>query len=153
MSSKKYAAPLHLSVSSSRSLLVLLCSLHFFSFVLLFFLPIPLVYLIAGLVFVLVSACYSLFYHVTKALPSSVIGLIWDIEDEWFLLQRNGDKKLVTLDGNSFIHPLIAILNFKQKGRFLTRSVILLSDNIGKNTFRRLRVRLKVTNLSREFAE
>ena len=153
MSSKKYAAPLHLEITPSRYLLILFFSLHFISFVLLFFIPIDSILLVVLSVLILLSAVHVFMHHVNKMRPTSIVGLIWDIEDDWFLLQRNGGKKLVELDGNSFIHPFFAILNFKQEGRLFSRSVILLKDNINQNDFRRLRVRLKVTNLYGEVVE
>ncbi len=149
MSSKKYAAPLHLDILPSRYLLILLFCLHFFSFVLLFFMPIPTIYLFFSIALILLSAIYTLMYQ-ANILPKSIVGLIWDIDDDWFILQKNGEKKSATLDGNSFIHPFFSILNFKQDGRVLTRSVILLKDNINQNVFRRLRVRLKVTGVHKE---
>jgi len=150
MSSKKYAAPLHLEVSSSRLLLILLTGLHLLVIVLLFLMPLSLGLSAVSMVFVLFSAACTVLYHAKKSLASSIVGLIWDIEDEWFLLQKNGEKILVALDGNSFVHPWFAVLNFRQKNKYLSRSVILLSDNIDKNDFRRLRVRLKVTNFKAE---
>jgi len=108
--------------------------------------PISFILFVFCIVFILLSEIYTIMYHANKALPKSIVGLIWDIEDEWFILQKNGEKLLVTLDGDSFINPLFSILNFKQKGRFFSRSVVLFPDNINQNDFRRLRVRLKETS-------
>jgi len=145
MSSKKYAAPLHLEIGSSRLLLMLLFFLHVFAFALLFLMPFHPLLLAACTVFIIASGIYTIGYHAKKKRPSSITGLIWDIVDDWYTLDKQGNKTQVILDGNSYVHSWIAILNFKQQDRWLSKSVILLRDNINQNDFRRLRVRLKVT--------
>ena len=153
MSSKKYAAPLLLEVSSSRFLLILLFSLHLLSLVLLLLMPLSIFFVISGALVILTSTVYTILYHAFKNLPSSITDLIWDIEDEWFLFQKDGSKIAVALDGNSFVHPWFAVLNFQQENKLFSRSVVLLSDNVNKNDFRRLRVRLKVTSMNADLNE
>ncbi|MDH5258045.1 MAG: hypothetical protein OEX07_08545 [Gammaproteobacteria bacterium] len=145
MSSKKFAAPLHLDVGSSRLLLILLFCLHGFSLVLLFLMPLNLLLLMMSTILILTSGVYSILYQAKKRLPSSVTALIWDIVDDWYVLDKQGNKTAAVLDGNSFVHPWITILNFKLENHRFSRSVILLKDNINSNDARRLRVRLKVT--------
>lgn len=147
MSSKKYASPLHLEIKPSRFLFYFLVALHFFAFILLWLLPLFLIWQILISIFIIASGNYSVKMHATKQLPSSVIGLIWDVGDQWFVQTREGKTQPVILHGNSYVHPKFTLLNFKQENKWFAKAVILLWDNVDENSFRRLRVRLKITNL------
>ncbi len=150
MSSKKYASPLRLEIGVSIQLTIFLFILHSVSFILLFFLPLPLFFLIASAVFIILSGIYTILFYGLKKMSSSIIGAVWADGDEWILFDKRGNEYNVVLDGNSFIHPWCSVLVFKQKKHIFSKNLILLSDNIDKNDFRRLRVRLKITNLEAE---
>ncbi|MCF6283471.1 MAG: hypothetical protein L3J28_14930 [Candidatus Polarisedimenticolaceae bacterium] len=64
-------------------------------------------------------------------------------QDEWILQQANGDEISAQLQSNSYIHPILSALNFcNEQGK--RQSLILLPDGIDAESFRRLRVRLKL---------
>lgn len=150
MSSKKYASPLRFNISASNQLISLLFLLHFISLILLFFLPLPIFFLIVSGIFFIVSGIYTIKFHGLKNLPTSIVSVVWADDAEWLLFDKRGKKTRANLDGNSFIHPWCTVLVFKQKKHFFSKNLILISDNIDKDDFRRLRVRLKITNFSVE---
>jgi len=145
MSSKKYAAPLQIEVRSSRLLLMLFSCLHLVSFLLLFLMPLPIELTLFCVIFIVISGIYVVVFHALKHSSASIVGLVWDRNDDWLVLDKSGKQWEVVLDGNSFVHPWFSILNFKQENKWLSQSVMLLSDNVDKNDYRRLRVRLRVT--------
>ncbi len=147
MSSKKYASPLHLEIKPSRFLFYFLIALHLFAFILLWFLPLFIAWQVLISIFIIVGGIYSVKSYATKQLPSSVVGLVWDADEQWFIQTQEGKTQPVILNGNSYVHPKFTLLNFKQENKWFSKAVILLWDNVDENSFRRLRVRLKITNL------
>ena len=152
MSSRKYAAPLRLEITTSKKIIALLIFLHGASLGILFLLPLNSWLIAVVSVLIVVSGIYTIADHGLKILSSSFVELLWDNNDEWFITLKDETKIAVTFLPNSFIHPWITILNFKQSGKLFSRSIILVSDNVSREDFRRLRVRLKVTSLQGEVA-
>jgi hypothetical protein len=79
----------------------------------------------------------------------SIVNIIWDSNNDWILERRDGKSFVAELMFDSYINPLITILVFKRTefGYFYPdsiRNVILLKDNVDADSFRRLRVRLKL---------
>lgn len=64
-------------------------------------------------------------------------------QNEWLLQQADGEKLAAELQPNSYIHPRLSVLNFRNEyGK--RQSLIVLPDGIDGECFRRLRVRLKL---------
>jgi len=150
VSSKKYASPLRLDVRPSRFLSFLLLVLHLAAIGLFIFLAFELVITALGIVLMLVSAYFTIQKYGRQQSASAVVGVIWDADDVWQLEMQNGRRSTVTLLPDSYVHPSISILRFnyvsdQQSVRgSLSATVILLKDNVNADSFRRLRVRLKV---------
>jgi len=71
---------------------------------------------------------------------------VWQDEvGEWFLLNKKGKELAGKLMGDSVVTQSLVILNFKIEGRFLKRHVVLFSDGVDEDSFRRLRVWLGVS--------
>lgn len=64
--------------------------------------------------------------------------LLLNSQDEWYLIDATGEMVLLELLPESFNHYLLIILRFKQ-GKY----VVLTFDNISREMFRRLSVRLR----------
>ena len=152
MSSKKYAAPLRLEITASKIITSLLLFLHSVSLGLLFLLPLSLWLASVVSVLIVISGIYTIAGYGLKKSSSSIVGLLWDNNDEWFVTKKDEKVMPVSFLPNSFIHPWITILNFKQSGKLFSESIILVSDNVSREDFRRLRVRLKVTGFQQEVA-
>jgi len=146
MSSKKYAAPLQLEIRPSRILLVVLLLLHLSAIVILITLPMPAILMfVLSIVLILIGA-HLMSLHALRSSEKAVTKIIWDANDEWLLSGSARQNVKVDLLGDSYVHPKLTILRFKEPDKMWSNSVVLLKDNIDENDFRRLRVRL---NLSR----
>jgi len=65
--------------------------------------------------------------------------------DEWFLLDADGDVIALSIRNGAFVHRLLLVLRFvAENGK--SYCFILSPDNVDHNTLRRLRVRLRHGN-------
>ncbi len=71
--------------------------------------------------------------------------VIWKEDNEWEIIEAGGSKN-ASLLASSFVSRWLTILNFKLEDR-KKKTVIVFSDAINKEQFRKLRVRLKVDGL------
>lgn len=95
------------------------------------------------------AAFYYLKLHFWQHLAKSVTEFNQDSEGQWSLLCPNllrqksqSEWVLAELLGNSFASSWLVVLNFKGEGKRFT--VILPADSLDSDTFRHLRVRLRV---------
>jgi uncharacterized membrane protein len=85
----------------------------------------------------LIVGHYSYIYRL-KEVPAE---LLLDELDEWYITETGDELTPVVLLPEPFVHTHLIVLRFKQgKGN---RRVILTADNLSKNLFRRLSVRLR----------
>lgn len=67
--------------------------------------------------------------------------LVWQADGQWLVVDNAGRKDEAELLGNSCVHSLGMVLNFRLKsGRRRTR--VVLGDELGADPLRRLRARL-----------
>jgi hypothetical protein len=70
----------------------------------------------------------------------SVVHVIWEDEQHWTLLYRDGTAHAAELAPGLFVHPHAVLLNFRtERGK---RSVVMLPDSVDPATYRQLRARL-----------
>lgn len=104
-------------------------------------LPLPLPLLIPCELLLLANAARTWQRH--HALNGNRVAVRLDSSGEWYW-QEHGKETPVALLDDSFLSPLLTILNFKTEERWApVRSLLLTGDNIDRELFRRLRVRLK----------
>lgn len=145
MSSQKYVAPLQLDLFASRSLLVNIAFIHALAFGALFYLELPLeVLVLLGLV-IFYNAAHAIYKHAMRSSGQAITRVIWEDSGRWYIVRRNGEKKRVQLLGDTFIHPQLTVLNFRIPNKWFSQSVILASDNVNKDSHRRLRMRLRTS--------
>lgn len=80
------------------------------------------------------------------ALGGAPLALTWDRESRWFLAEH-GKETECTLCPDSYWHPALAILLLRRHGRRV-RAVILFSDSVDPETFRLLKIRLRLERYS-----
>ena len=134
--SHKYEKPLSLEVKPSRTLFYLL--------LVIFLLCCLSIYLLAidGLLkLFLCSALLTCFYFQNKRVNHHV-QLVWKENHDWLIDIYDKQYKAGLL-ANSFVSPWLCILNFRLHNQS-KKSVIIFPDAIDRQTFRRLRVKLKV---------
>lgn len=146
MSSTRSEPPLHIEPRGSRQLALALLLLHGAAMVAVINLVIPAWGLAALAGSVIVSLYYTINTHVLGRGQGSVCALVWDTDGEWTVTSCAGQQWAARLLPGSYIHPRLMVLNFALESRG-HRSVVLLSDSLDRNTFRRLLVRLRLERL------
>ncbi|MGB1311003.1 MAG: protein YgfX [Leucothrix sp.] len=140
-----FSAPLRLQIPSSlTTLLMILVPLCFIAGVVLWYTPIHWGFLLAVVLVDIAVAYYFVRLHYWQNVKLSVLEINQDAQGQWSILTNTtkDDWQLVTLLPTSFISTFLIVLNFQSKKR--RYSVILPADSLDKDTFRRLRVRIKV---------
>ena len=103
-------------------------------------LPLPLPLLLPGLLFLVAAFAYAWRHH--HALSGHAVTVRLDSDGNWHW-QQGEESEPVQLLGDSYHVPFLVILNFRTEGkRRPIRSLVLTTDNIHADTFRRLRVHL-----------
>lgn len=141
MSSHKYAAPLRLEPHTSKILLRLLLFAHVGA-LLLCLLPgfAPLIRLV-----IVLSVCSSWLLVVRRFYSGRPFKwLQWDETGIWVLCRHDGRQRDAELLPDSYLSPYLIILNLRFLDGSRCPSQLLLWDSLDKDTFRRLRVRLRL---------
>ena len=140
-----FTAPLRLVISRSKiTLMMIVAPLLFMTAVVIWY---STIHWALSLLIVLLNASIAYFFirlHYWQDLKSSVLEINQDANKQWSLRinSKNNDWKNVALRSNSFVSTYLIVLNFLgEDGRY---SVILPTDSLDEDTFRRLRVRIKV---------
>jgi len=140
-----FNAPLRLDIPISRiTLLMIAVPLLFIALVVLVFTPIHWFFL---LLVVLADAAIGFYFarlHYWQNLKSSVLEINQDAQGQWSVLSnaKEDDWHFVTLLPTSFVSTFLIVLNFQGEKR--QHSVILPAGSLDEDTFRRLRVRIRV---------
>lgn len=75
-----------------------------------------------------------------------IVAFQWDENDQWLLEDANGQQHRAELLPTTVVHPRIVAINFTLPDQAWLRrrcSLVVLSDSISEEDFRRLRVRLR----------
>jgi toxin CptA len=119
---------------------LILCAVALIS---LWLLPLPMLLLTAMSVIVLYWGGYCLLLHANLRMAHSCIAFRLEDRDDIVLVLRNGRHLPCRLSPDSLVTPYLVILNVvlnEQRGK---RSLLILPDAIGSESFRRLRIALK----------
>jgi len=156
MPSKKLEPPLHIELTPSRRLLLLLLIMHggAILFVLLFPVtwPIKVLFLMLLMISTFVSVHktgWTRQVPVKWRLPQrwrSVSSLVWQGDNDWQLLFRDGHQVLAQLLPSSTCQAYFVSLNFRTEKSFWPDrylSVVIFPDAIDAEIFRQLRIRLR----------
>lgn len=139
-SSPKSVAPLVLEPGPSRR--VRLVTLAAFSLAIIAFavLPLPMLLFVPGFVLLIVAFSYT--WHRHHALSGHPITVRLDSEGSWHWQQGDASESVELLP-DSYHMSFLTILNFRPAGKQRPlRTLLLTTDNIDADTFRRLRVHL-----------
>lgn len=89
------------------------------------------------------SAWHTLRRDCFRTLPHSLIALRLDADCRCEFQTRSGAFHEADLLGSSFVAPYLAVLNLKPAEGRLVKHLVILSDAVDAEDFRRLRVWLK----------
>lgn len=150
MSSKGYAAPLRLEVGPNRSLRILVALFVLAGTLVLIRLPVPLPFAVTAAILYLGLARRE--WCRRAELGGVPVSLLWDHEQRWWW-SRDGESLELLLQGESFLSPVLVALNFRSIGGGHRRhAVVLTPAALGRETFRRLLVRLRLERGSLDVA-
>ena len=139
-SSPKSVTPLVLEPGPSRRVRFITLTGFFLAYVSVGALSLPPVVIIAAMITLVVAFTYAWKHH--HALNGHAVTVRLDSDGNWHWLQGEQSDR-VELLGDSYHIPFLVILNFKPEGkRRPGRSLLLTTDNIDPDIFRRLRVHL-----------
>lgn len=133
----------HFKLRPSRSLALFFLILCLSASVSIWVLPLPLLALIFLTLILLSWSGYCLLFDAGLRMGDSCVAFRLEGGEEAVLVLRNGSHLMCRLSGDSLVTPYIVILNVvlnEQRGR---RSVLILPDAMGAQSFRRLRVALR----------
>jgi len=146
MSSNKFSDPLQIDLRSSPHLALFLLVAHGTALALTPILTLPIWAALGMALGVAMNFVTTLYTYALLRGRYAVVRLVWTCEGSWILAYANGVVRKAELIPGSFVHPFLVVLSFRiLETHFpLNRcSVILASDSVNQNTFRRLRVRLR----------
>ena len=144
MSSEKFEQPLRLQPKTSRILVSLLSVGHIGAIAILFPLDLSLLVKSAIALMLIISLAVSLKKQPGRVGEGGVQTLIWQADGDWLLETADGQSFAATLHESTYVHPYMVVLNFRQENKRGLLSFPLAPDALGAETFRILRVRLKV---------
>ena len=132
-----------IAVAPSVMLASALSALHLTAAGLLWIMPLPVLEKVLLTGAVAVSLIYYMARDASLHASHSIVAL--EIRDGGSVLlqTRCGDWLEGELLGSSYVSPLLTIVTFRPKGRWATRRVVLVPDNVDSEDFRYLRTRLR----------
>ena len=134
---------LNYKLRPSRSLALLFILLCVLSLVSIWMLPLP----VAGLfVLTLIVLCWTGYYLLLDAnlgSERSCVAFRLEGQDEIVLVLRSGTHLPGRVSADSLVTPFLVILNVALKERRGRRSLLIMPDTMGAESFRHLRVALK----------
>ena len=139
MSSRRYVPPLRIKLQPSRILTTFIITSHVLTFGVLWILPVQGSVIFLLLLVLLMSTYASLKKYIFERYR--IHEIIYDSDGDWKLLIGHNEEIFVDLQADSYRHPFLSILNFRTVDN-KKYSVILLPDNVDRESFRKLRVLL-----------
>lgn len=139
MSSTVSVTPLALEIKPSRCLAVYVLCIHSVAALVVVILPVPL-WMMCGALLVLLLSCVLTFkQRIRLRSHKAIVGLNRFADGAWQLRLTNGAIHQANLLPDSYLHPELLVLNFRQDSGKRC-SVVLLRDSADSSSLRRLRV-------------
>jgi len=134
---------IQIDLRASKSLTVLLLSIHMGAITVLCWVPIPIWIKLIAITFCLWDLTRLLRLHIFRNTALAIIKFTINSEQQWWLIDYQGQSHLASLQGNSFMTAYLIILNFKINGSRVKKSVVIARDSVDRDSFRRLSVHLR----------
>lgn len=145
MTAAEYAAPLIVDIRPSRTLRLIITMAAIATALVLLTLPWPF-YAIAALQGPVLYLGYRAYRrHAALSTSFSVLRVVWDAQDRWWLTAGDGSEIEARLLHDSYVSQALVVLNFRDVATHRRTSVLLLRDNADVDLLRKLRVRLRIT--------
>ena len=153
MSSQKYASPLRLKIFPSRILLTVVGLLHLGAIAVLLSASLPLWVALTGSLLVTLSLLigWSRAGWITGRMSLETIWpkfseAVWDEVDQWQLIDNHQQTYTAQLVPSTYVSARLVVINLRVENSAWYcrhRAIVLMPDNIERENFRRLRIRLR----------
>jgi len=142
-----YASPLVLEPGASRYLILYFIIIHSLALcVVVMPLNLPLA-LRLGIALLIVTSFIRQWRRTREYAPKSICRLVWEVDDDWTLWCNDSTELVGQLRPDSYESTWLVILRLRlQQGGW--RTVVILPDMLDRQSFRRLRVRLRQARLA-----
>jgi toxin CptA len=134
---------LNYKLRPSRSLALLFFLLCVLSLASIWMLPLAVAVRLALTLIVLYWTGYYLLLDANLSRERSCVAFRLQSQDEIVLVLRSGTHLSGCVSADSLVTPFLVILNVALKEQRKTRSLLIMADTMGAESFRRLRVALK----------
>jgi len=121
-------------------MLAWLLLLHATALLVVALLPLPLPATLTLATAVMLGLAWHWRLHVSPDYPHAVRGLRWKTDGDCILQLASGEQLSTRMAAHAFVMPWLVILYFQDR----PRSLVLLPDMLPAQTFRQLRVRLRL---------
>lgn len=133
----------HFKLRPSRTLTVFLFTLCLLALVSIWSLPFPASVLLVLTLIVLGWGGYRVLFDAGLRMEISCVAFRQEDSKGIVLVLRNGSHLTFSLSGDSLVTPYVVILNVARNEQHGGRSVVIMPDTMGAESFRRLRVLLR----------
>jgi len=101
---------------------------------------------------ILIVSVYTILHYGLLSMPSSIVGLQVNINNELYIERKDGEKSKVRVAANTMVMPHLAVMNFHEPNtawyqRIFNQAIIVLPDSTDLEAFRQLRVWLRWANM------
>lgn len=141
--------PLRIRPRSSRRLAAFLLTTHGAALAVALGLPLDWYLRVGFAVAVLLALAYSAAVHILFLVSSAVREATWGSDGVWTLTLVSGEQREARILPSTYVTGNLLVLNFR-RGRWWSRSLVLLPDSLDANLLRRLRARLRLAGDSSE---
>jgi len=133
----------HFKLRPSRIYILLLSILSLTALAALWLLPLPASRLLALTLIVVCWSGYALFLESNLRMGRACVAFRLEEQEEVVLVLRNGRHLSGRILSDSLVTPYIAILNISLNDQRRVRSLLVLPDAMGADSYRRLRIALR----------
>ncbi len=144
MSSTAFAHPFRIDLGPSRRLLLFFVVAYTGACLCVVGAALPLLVVWATIVTAAVDFARVAVVHARRRHRRSVASLVWATPEEWRVIRRGGQEQAARLYRGSYVSPLLVVLLLGPPQALGRWPVIIVPDMLDPDTFRRLRVLLKL---------
>jgi len=146
MSSSPFNTPLALKIKSSFLKWLIVLAPHFLILTVVLSLDVfNLSIRFLLIIFIFLSSAYYICLYLQNCLSKSVSMIYQDSAKNWFIKTNHHDNEQVHLSGSSFTSNILILINFSDTNNKKYHALIT-SDSLSKAEFRRLIVRIKLSD-------
>jgi toxin CptA len=121
----------------------LLACVHGLTLLVIWLLPAPFFWRVAGSLLLVASLLFYILRDVYQAMGHSIVALKWLPDQRLELQNKKGDWIAASLRPGSFVAPYLTTLAYRAEQNFFNHYLLILPDMLDAETFRQLRTHLR----------